>query len=73
MDDELRELQDPAEWDFEQADVVSAEDAAGGVVMVRFSAEDFSRVAKQAGEAKLTLAAFVREAVLDKVLQRTAR
>lgn len=45
----------------------------GAVISVRFSAEEFERVAERATEGHSTLAAFVRQAVPEKVRRRTER
>jgi hypothetical protein len=70
-EDELRDLQDPSAWDYENAEVVAPMPEAGAVVAVRFAADEFARVVKQAAEANLTLAAFVRGAVIEKVARRS--
>jgi hypothetical protein len=72
-EDELRELQDPANWDWENAEIRSPEADVGAVVAVRFTAEEFSQIARQATEAEVSLASFVRESVLARVTQRAAR
>ena len=66
-------MEDPSTWDYEHAQVLPPAADAGAVVAVRFAAEEFDRVVKHAAEAKLTLAAFVREAVLERVAERAVR
>lgn len=72
-EDEVRELQDPSGWDFEQAAVVSPVEQPGAVVAVRFAADDFARVARLAAESNTSVTAFVRDAVLEKVAHRPVR
>lgn len=72
-DDELRELQDPSNWDYENAQRVAPVDDAGAVIAVRFTAAEFERVAQQAAQARMTLASFVRAMVLERVPERAMR
>lgn len=72
-EEELRALQDPTAWDYEHAEVLPPVRDAGAVVAVRFTADEFDRVAKGARAADTTLFAFVRDAVLDRVARHPAR
>ena len=66
-EDELRELQDPTAWDYEHAQVLPPAADAGAVVAVRFAADEFERVSRCASEANMSLTAFIRDAVREKV------
>lgn len=72
-EDEPRAVQDPAGWDWENAELRSPEADVGAVIAVRFSADVFSEVARQAAAADLSLAAFVRTLVLARVTRRDLR
>ncbi len=72
-EDELRTLQDPTAWDFDDAQVRPPVAGAGAVVAIRFAADEFEHVAKQAAEANLSLTAFIRDAVLTKVVHPSVR
>ena len=72
-DDELRELQNPENWDRENAQVHSPEKDVGAVIAVRFTAEEFKRMARRAAEADLPLTSFVRNLVLERIAEGAAR
>lgn len=72
-EDELRELQDPSNWDYENAQIGVPVDDVGAVVAVRFSADEFERVARRAAETGVSLTSFVRDSVLDRVAQQRVR
>ena len=67
MDDELRELQDPATWDDEHDEVLPGADAPRVIVPVAFDGDDFARVAEDARRHGLTTTAFIRAAVLGRL------
>ena len=73
MDDEARELEDPETWDHETAEPRPPVENARGVVVVVFTGEELDRVARHAAEAGTTLSAFVRDAALEKVAERSVR
>lgn len=63
-EEELGQLEDPDQWDWEHVERVMPSKKTGAVVAVRFSQEEFAEVdagAKRLGE-KLTQ--FIREAAL---------
>ena len=64
------EIEDPAVWDYEQAEPFPGTEPPQAAVVVTFSGEDFIRVARQAERAGMKVTEFIREAVLDKVVQR---
>ena len=70
-DDELRELQDPDNWDWDSAEVMPPVPNAGAAVLVTFAGEDFDRVAREAKAAGMKLTGFIREAALEKADQRS--
>ena len=70
MDDELRELQDPATWDDEHDEILPGTEAPRVVVPVAFDGDDFARVAEDARQHGLSTAAFIRAAVLGRLDQR---
>ena len=71
MGDELRELQDPATWDDEHDEVLPGSDAPRFVVPVSFGGDDFARVAEDARRHRMTMAAFIRAAVLGRLDQHS--
>jgi hypothetical protein len=63
---DLAELQDPASWDDESAEVLPAADDPRVVVPVRFTPDEFARVARYARASGLQLTESIREAILDR-------
>lgn len=70
-EDELQELQDPANWDYESAELCPPAADAGAIIAVRFTADEFGRVVRHAAEAGVSLASFVHGVVLEEVSQPT--
>jgi hypothetical protein len=68
--DDAAEIEDPAGWDHECAEPFPGSEPPQAAVVVTFSGEDFIRVARQAELAGLKVTEFIREAALDKVVQR---
>jgi hypothetical protein len=69
--EELQELQDPANWDYEHAEKHPGVDAAGAVVNVAFAHDDFARLAAYAQRHGMTVTALIRAAALDKIAADT--
>lgn len=69
---ELRELQDPENWDFGDDVILPPSASPGAVVAVRFRREEFARVATFARRRGMTTAAFIRWAALDHVTEAIA-
>lgn len=70
---ELAELQEPASWDYENAEPFPGTELPRAAVVVQFSGEDFSRLAKQAERAGMKVSEFIRVAALDRLAQASPR
>jgi hypothetical protein len=69
---ELRELQDPDAWDWEHGELHAPVTNAGAVVSVRFTRDEFDRVAAAAERIGLKLTQFIHDAALAHVEPRPA-
>jgi hypothetical protein len=63
---ELAELEDPATWDDESAEVLPPAEDPRVVVPIRFTPEEFARVARFARASGLPLTQCIRDAVLER-------
>jgi hypothetical protein len=61
---ELRELQDPQSWDWEQVEYTGPSKEAGVVAPVRFTRAEFERVSDAAERAGTSLQQFLHDLVL---------
>ena len=61
---ELRELQDPDTWDWEKGELHPPRPARSAVVAVRFTGDEFDRVATAAEQAGVRLTDWIRQAAL---------
>jgi hypothetical protein len=66
-DDELEELQNREEWDFEDGERRPGAKSTRAVVSVAFAREDFERVSACAEQSRKRTSQFIREAALEKV------
>ncbi|MEA2598322.1 MAG: hypothetical protein QOF01_4791 [Thermomicrobiales bacterium] len=65
MDDtELRELQDPDTWDFDQAEEHRPTERARAVVSVAFQRDDYDAVSEAARDEGMKVSEFIRDAAL---------
>ena len=64
---ELRELQDPDVWDWEHGELHPPVPNRSAVISVRFTGEEFQRVAAAAERHGLKLTQFIHDAVLGQV------
>ena len=71
-DDELRDLEDPENWDYEKAERHTGTRPARVVVSVAFRREDFKLVAETAERVGMTTSGYIREAALDKAVHEEA-
>jgi hypothetical protein len=69
--EDLKEIEDPAVWDYDRAEPFPGTELPRASVVVTFSGEDFARVAREAERVGIKVTEFVREAALDKVVQRS--
>jgi hypothetical protein len=65
--EELRELQDPDSWDWEQGEVHGPAVNPTAVVSIRFTREEFERVATAAERSGRKLTQYVHDAALAQV------
>jgi hypothetical protein len=63
-EEELRQLEDPEQWDSENALAFPGGQARGAVVAVRFDRTDFPEIARAAREAGVPLTRFIHDAAL---------
>lgn len=63
---ELDELENPDNWDWENAEEVVPTQEPGAVVARRFSGAEFDRLDKAAERSAMRLTDFIREAALEK-------
>jgi len=70
---ELKELQDPNNWEFDETPPEAPPRRGRAVVSVAFNAEDFDRVSRHARASGLRLSEFIREAALDRTTAPGAR
>ena len=68
-DEELRQLEDPDQWDWEHAVWVTPSEKPGAAVLVRFNHEEFELINEGAERLQQKLTEFVREAALDRARQ----
>jgi hypothetical protein len=68
---ELAELEDPTTWDDETAEVLPAADDPRVVVPVRFTPDEFARVARFARASGLQLTECIRSVILDRTAEGT--
>jgi predicted DNA binding CopG/RHH family protein len=67
MDEQdIRELENPENWDFEKVQSHPGVKKPRAVVSVAFSREDFEKVEEQAEKLGVNLSRFVREAALER-------
>ena len=71
--DDLMDLDDPGNWDDDNAEPCPTTKLPTAAVMVTFSGEDFVRLAEQAEQAGVAVVAFVRDAALDKLALERVR
>lgn len=64
---EVEELQDPENWDWDAAEARPGVKKARAVVSVAFSRLDFDRLSEHAEVLHVPLSAFIREAALEKL------
>lgn len=60
------DLQDPNQWDWDNAEVVEPKKPARAIVSVPFQRDDFQVVAARAREMGQSTSAFIRAAALEK-------
>jgi hypothetical protein len=65
-DDEIAQLQDESEWDWEAAERVRVPRGNRAVVSVGFKSSDFALVAAAARKRDQPLSQFIREAAVDR-------
>ena len=70
--DELRELQDPASWDFDRAEARPPAKRPRAVVSVAFSREDYDRVTELARRSNMRTSEYIRAAALGHVRSQPA-
>jgi hypothetical protein len=68
--DELRELQDPQNWDFDAAEQRAPVKRARAVVSVAFQREEYEKVANIARQFNMRTSEYIREAALGRVRPR---
>ena len=69
-EDELKQLEDPEQWDSENAEAFPGGQARGAVVAVRFDRRDFAEIARAAREAGVPLTRFIHDAALAHARRR---
>jgi hypothetical protein len=70
---EVRALEDPEEWDSEQAEVRPPSKSARAVVSVAFPRDDFDRVSDAARSEGMKTSEFIREAALARAAHQQRR
>jgi hypothetical protein len=65
-DEEIAQLQDESEWDFESAERVRIPRGNRAVVSVGFKTAEFTRVSAAAEKLNQPLSRFIREAALER-------
>ena len=69
-DDDITQLQDESEWDFEAGERQRAPRGHRAVVSVSFKTADFTLVSEAARKRDQLLSQFIREAALDRARER---
>ena len=72
-DEEIAQLQDDSEWDFEAGERQRAPRGHRAVVSVGFKTADFTLVSEAARERDQPVSQFIREAALDRARERAAQ
>lgn len=71
--DDLMDLDDPGNWDYEHAEPFPTTELPTAAVVVTSSGEGLVRLPEQAEQAGLPVVAFVRDAALDRLAQQSVR
>ena len=71
--DDLMDLDDPGNWDDDNAEPFPTTGLPTAAVVVTFSGEDSVRLAKQAEQAGVPVVTFVRDAAPDRLAQQSVR
>lgn len=69
LDDEEPELMDPETWDWDSDEELSPAPHPSGVLPIRFSLEEMTRVGRAADAERLTIYEYVKQSTLMRVMQ----
>lgn len=69
LDDEERELMDPATWDWDSIEELPPTPHPSAVLPIRFSLEEISRVGRAADAEGITIYEYVKQSTLMRVMQ----
>lgn len=70
LDDEERELMDPATWDWDSLTELPPVPNPGAVLPIRFSLEELTRVGRAADAEGLTIYEYIKQSALMRVMQK---